>query len=188
MRYVYCRRKLQKEVSEHPKTTVEIYPCASPWVSLSRDCQSNESWVMTQSWLLRVLTIWAQITVTGSFVREYCEHRLFVGCLMQIDPRTAVHLWSKNEWEFPESLLRNEWELPQSVLRNEWSKESLWTHPMTQLCLTTGVRVSQVMKKSWLGHDSWPILPFLTITSTWVLQYFEYCTSYKLLARSMNAE
>ena len=131
----------------------------------TRDCQSNESWVMTQSWLLRVLTIWAQITVTGSFVREYCEHRLFVGCLMQIDPRTAVHLWSKNEWEFPQSLLRNEWELPQSLLRNEWSKESLWTHPMTQLCLTTGVRVSQVMKKSWRGHDSWPILPFLTITT-----------------------
>ena len=89
----------------------------------SRDCQSDESWVMTQSWLLRVLTIWAQITVTGSFDQEYCEHRLFVGCLMQIDPRTAVlwrrtcdqemsgkfqsHFWEMS-WEFPQSLLRNE--------------------------------------------------------------------------------
>ena len=91
--------------------------------SSSRDCQSDESWVMTQSWLLRVLTIWAQITVTGSFDQEYCEHRLFVGCLMQIDPRTAVlwrrtcdqemsgnfqsHFWEMS-WEFPQSLLRNE--------------------------------------------------------------------------------
>ena len=129
---------------------------------------------MTQSWLLRVLTIWAQITVNGSFDREYCQHRLFVGCLMQTDPRTAVlwrHLSSRNEWEFPNDFWDLSWNFPSHFWEMShnpiwaWSKESLWTHPMTQLCLTTGVRVSQVMKKSWLGHDFCPILPLLTITS-----------------------